>query len=151
MKHKKHDLSLEELVRHMKVEEANHLKDKSKAAPADHDTKANLVEFSGNRDRFKKGDSSSGSKKDKDKFKKPSNKKVPPFKKPGNQDKAKQGCYVCGKPCHRAYQCYNRADGGQKPPTKLADQPKPQANVTEDNRNLIAMISEVNHVENKVE
>ena len=112
LKHKKKDLTLEELVGHMKIEEANRLKDKPKPKSAD-TVKANLVESSVKSDRSKQGNKPGGSKPNM----KP--RKGQKFKKSGNQpDKQQQqkqggtgiGCYVCGKPGHKAWQCRNRAD-----------------------------------------
>ncbi|XP_057535237.1 uncharacterized protein LOC130813420 [Amaranthus tricolor] len=53
-KHKKKDMSLEELVGHMKIEEANRLKDKD-SSPYELSVKANIVESSVSKhDRFNK-------------------------------------------------------------------------------------------------
>ena len=149
LKHKKKDLTLEELVSHMNIEEANRLKDKPKAPPAENSVRANLAESVAVADRFKKGESSSGPKKDKKGPTRPTNQN---FKKQGKPvDKSKQGCYVCGKPGHRAYQCYNRKDDHKGPPKPNGGQPQQQANVAETGDNLTAMITEANFVGNKVE
>ena len=101
LKHKKKYLTLQELVSHMRTEDANRLKDKQSFVSSI-SVKANLVEFFGaSKDRFK----GNGKK----------------FHKYGHQEKANQikkgdekihkktvACYVCGKPCHKAYQCYQR-------------------------------------------
>ena len=54
LKHKKKDLTLQELINHMRTEEANRLKDKLESLSLN-SSKANLVESSipVNRDRFK--------------------------------------------------------------------------------------------------
>ncbi|CAN1159986.1 hypothetical protein LINPERPRIM_LOCUS21963, partial [Linum perenne] len=86
LKHKKRDLTLEELIGHMKIEEANRQKDKNLnfMLPS---IKANLVEPSVNYN-------------DRSKFTKKKStwqKKTPPFKKPATQFKTNAGCFVCGK------------------------------------------------------
>ncbi|KAL0443935.1 UNVERIFIED_CONTAM: hypothetical protein Slati_2116200 [Sesamum latifolium] len=53
LKHKKNDLNLQELISHMRTEEANRLKDKELSSPSSNSFKANLVESStSNKDRF---------------------------------------------------------------------------------------------------
>ncbi|KAL0405663.1 UNVERIFIED_CONTAM: hypothetical protein Slati_3880200 [Sesamum latifolium] len=53
LKHKKKDLNLQELISHMRTEEANRLKDKELSNPSSNLFKANLVESStSNKDRF---------------------------------------------------------------------------------------------------
>ena len=54
LKHKKKDLTLQELISHIRTEEANQLKDKLESLSLD-SSKANLVEYSvsSNRDRLK--------------------------------------------------------------------------------------------------
>ncbi|KAL0323220.1 UNVERIFIED_CONTAM: hypothetical protein Sangu_1941300 [Sesamum angustifolium] len=51
LKHKKRDLTLQELIRHMRTEEANRLKDKETSLSS-LSIKANLVESAGSKDRF---------------------------------------------------------------------------------------------------
>ncbi|KAK9676820.1 hypothetical protein RND81_11G103400 [Saponaria officinalis] len=120
-KHKKKDLSLQELISHMRIEEANRLKDKSDSVPL-HRYNANLVESGGSsQDRFKgKGKkiykSSIFKKHNQNKFTKP----VPKVQKPDLV------CYVCGKPGHKAYKCPQR----HRPQNKL-NQNVAQANLVE--------------------
>ncbi|KAL0443926.1 UNVERIFIED_CONTAM: hypothetical protein Slati_2115300 [Sesamum latifolium] len=53
LKHKKKDLNLQELISHMRTEEANRFKDKELSNPSSNSFKANLVESSTfNKDRF---------------------------------------------------------------------------------------------------
>jgi len=54
LKHKKKDLTLQELISHMRIEEANRLKDKLESLSLN-SSKANLIESSvaSNKDRFK--------------------------------------------------------------------------------------------------
>ncbi|XP_074293549.1 uncharacterized protein LOC141620626 [Silene latifolia] len=87
LKHKKKDMSLKELIRHMRTKEANRLKDlpasQSVTVPAVAAVKANLFESGG-----------------------PSYAKK--YKGKGKAKKAAKGpivCYVCGKAGHKAYQC----------------------------------------------
>ncbi|XP_074318750.1 uncharacterized protein LOC141655575 [Silene latifolia] len=92
LKHKKKDLSLQELVSHMRTEEANRLKDKTISVSvnaSNASVKANLVESGGpsNVEKFK----------GKGKHTKP----VAKIQKP----KGPIVCYVCGKAGHKAYQC----------------------------------------------
>ena len=51
LKHKKKDLTLQELIRHMRMEEANRLKDKETSLSSI-SVKANLVESAGFKNRF---------------------------------------------------------------------------------------------------
>jgi len=97
LKHRKKDLTLQELISPMRTEEANRLKDKLESLSLNA-SKANLVESSvpSNRDRFK-----GKNKKDQKPFKhqnrlKRTNSKI---------QKHKVVCYVCGKRGHQAYQC----------------------------------------------
>ncbi|KAK9667654.1 hypothetical protein RND81_13G002700, partial [Saponaria officinalis] len=104
LKHKKKNLSLQELIGHMRTKEANRLKDKSVQLSLT-STKANLVETGGSSrgDKFKdKGKTKVGKgpnakKPSQGKFTKPN----PTIQKP-NQNLV---CYVCGKPGHKAYKC----------------------------------------------
>lgn len=94
LKHKKEDLTLQELISHMRTKEANRLKDKMDSLSLNF-SKANLVEFvvPTNRARYKgkgKNNKKSSYAKQQKKF---SNK----IQKP------KGLCYVCGKAGHKAY------------------------------------------------
>ncbi len=66
------------------------------------------------------------------------------FKKGAKTDKFKGGCFVCGKPGHRAAQCYHRTDGPKIGPPKQ-NQEKKEAYLTEED--MVAVISEVNMVD----
>ncbi|KAE8666786.1 hypothetical protein F3Y22_tig00112491pilonHSYRG00280 [Hibiscus syriacus] len=135
LKHKKRDISLEELVGHMKIEEANRLKDKLTNSMSNLSFRANLVES-----KFKK----IMKRGNQDKKTKPQ--KATNFKKSG---KAKpEGktfkCYVCGLPGHKAYQCQHRSD--------RQNDNKPHMHVVEEDDEIIdAVVSEVNLVENSSE
>jgi len=105
LKHKKKDLTLQELISHMRTKEANQLKDKL-AFLSLNSSKANLVEsfVPSNKDRFK-----GKNKKDQKQSKhqnhlKRTNSKI---------QKQKVVCYVCGKPSHKAYQCNLRKGASQ--------------------------------------
>ncbi|CAN1845367.1 Retrovirus-related Pol polyprotein from transposon TNT 1-94, partial [Linum perenne] len=138
LKHKKRDMTLEELIGHMKIEEANKQKDKDSVLNS-HFVKANLVESGYNRTK-----SSSQSKRPTWKSKKPTT-----FKRPGhNQESNKQGgCYVCGRTGHKAYQCHHRK--GSSSSQSLNS----QANIVEGEevQTFTAMVTEINMVEGKAE
>ncbi|KAL0301905.1 UNVERIFIED_CONTAM: hypothetical protein Sradi_6467300 [Sesamum radiatum] len=100
LKHKKRNLALQELISHMRIEEANRLKDK-KISNSSFSIKANLVEPSEtSEDRFQnKGK----------KLKKNVQQKL----HKGNDEKIQKNkcqCYCCGKTGHKAYQCYQQKD-----------------------------------------
>ncbi|KAL0406618.1 UNVERIFIED_CONTAM: hypothetical protein Slati_3975700 [Sesamum latifolium] len=100
LKHKKKDLTLQELISHMRTEEANRLKDKKISNSFD-SIKANLVEpFESSKNRFQYKDR---------KFKKGVQQKSLKGND-GKIQKSKQLCYCCGKAGQKAYQyqCYQR-------------------------------------------
>ncbi|KAL0320415.1 UNVERIFIED_CONTAM: hypothetical protein Sradi_5303000 [Sesamum radiatum] len=137
LKHKKKDLNLQELISHMRTEEANRLKDKEISNP--HISfKANLVESStSSKNRFQH--------KGKKQFQKNGQQKT--FKaNDGKIQKNKLTCYCCGKPGHKAYQCFQRKDQ-KNPPSQLT----PQANLTEQEEIIAAVVVEANLVENKTD
>ncbi|XP_022152111.1 uncharacterized protein LOC111019900 [Momordica charantia] len=91
LKHKKKDLTLQELISHVRTEEANRLKDKLFFQSLN-SVKANLVESSSaSKDGFK----NKGKQIAKDKAKK--NKGLKPKNTCGRIEKSKLVCYVCGK------------------------------------------------------
>ncbi|KAL0411131.1 UNVERIFIED_CONTAM: Retrovirus-related Pol polyprotein from transposon TNT 1-94 [Sesamum latifolium] len=137
--HKKRDLTLQELISHMRTEEANRLKDKETSLST-LSVKANLVESAGSKDRFHQNKGK--------KFQK--NNQHKPFKAPnGKIQKNKLVCYCCGKPGHKAYQCYQWKDH-QKANQKSATQGTPQVNLAEKDDEIIAVVVvEANLVENK--
>ncbi|KAL0404059.1 UNVERIFIED_CONTAM: Retrovirus-related Pol polyprotein from transposon TNT 1-94 [Sesamum radiatum] len=139
LKHKKRDLTLQELISHMRTEEANRLKDKETSLST-LSVKANLVESAGSKDRFHQNKGK--------KFQK--NNQHKPFKAPdGKIQKNKLVCYCCGKIGHKAYQCYQRKDH-QKANQKPATQGTPQVNLAEkDDEIIAAVVVEANLVENK--
>ncbi|XP_074306390.1 uncharacterized protein LOC141641635 [Silene latifolia] len=111
LKHKKKDLSHQELVGHMRTEEVNRLKDQPVSLPVNAfvaAVKVNLVESVGpsNAEKFKgKGKAKVGQGKSHGPAKKNGpgehTKPVAKIQKP----KGPIVCYVCGKPGHKAYQC----------------------------------------------
>ena len=107
LKHKKKDLKLQELISHMRTEEANRLKDKL-ASQNLNSVNANLVESSFvNRDRTKQ-----------EKGHKGKNSEKRQFKTTGGQIKKKKlVCYVCGKEGHKSYQCNQRKGRPSQKPT----------------------------------
>jgi len=142
LKHKKKDLTLHELISHMRTEEANQLKDKLESLSLN-SSKANLVEFfvPSNRDRFK-----GKNKKDQKPFKhqnclKRTNSKI---------QKQKVVFYACGKPSHKAYQC-NLRKGSSQTNHKHTRQSAAQANLTKDTEVFCAVTLEVNLVSNPAE
>ncbi|KAL0296088.1 UNVERIFIED_CONTAM: hypothetical protein Sradi_6660900 [Sesamum radiatum] len=138
LKHKKRDLTLQESISHMRTEEANRFKD-NEISLSSLSTKANLVESSGSKDRFHQNKGKN--------FQKNNQHKA--FKgHDGKNQKNKQLCYCCGKPGHKAYQCYQRKDQrkeNQNPTT----QPTPQVNLAEKDEIIAAVVVEANLVENK--
>ncbi|KAL0287062.1 UNVERIFIED_CONTAM: hypothetical protein Sangu_2708500 [Sesamum angustifolium] len=140
LKHKKKDLNLQELISHMRIEEANYLKDKE-IPNFSISFKANLVESSPSKiDRLQlKGK----------KFQKGGQQKT--FK--GNNGKIKKNkvtCYCCEKLGHKAYQCFQRKDQ-QKKSHKPPSQPRPQINLTEQEEVIAAVVVEANLMENKTD
>ncbi|KAL0364985.1 UNVERIFIED_CONTAM: putative 12-oxophytodienoate reductase 11 [Sesamum angustifolium] len=136
LKHKKRDLTLQELISHMRTEEANRLKDKE-ISNSSFSIKANLVEPSdSSKDRFqRKGQ----------KFKK----NVQQKSHKGNDGKIQKNkcqCYCCGKTGHKAYQCYQRKDQ-----QKTNQKQNPQLNLAETEEIIAAVVVEANLVENKVD
>ncbi|XP_074314440.1 uncharacterized protein LOC141649653 [Silene latifolia] len=138
LKHKKKDLSLQELVGHMRTEEANRLKDKSVQLSLTA-TKANLVETGGSlkEDRFKgKGKAKAGQGQSKGQNAKKAGQGK--FTKPASKiQKPSQNlvCYICGKTGHKAYQC---------PQKKVVA----EANVNEKDDVITAVVVEANLVAN---
>ncbi|KAA0048396.1 ty1-copia retrotransposon protein [Cucumis melo var. makuwa] len=132
LKHKKKDLKLQELISHMRTEEANRLKD-NLASKNLNSVNANLVKSSiVNSDRTKH-----------DKEHKGKNSEKRQFKAPRRQIKKKKlVCYVCGKEGHKSYQCNQRKGRPNQKPT-------PQANLAEQDNEIIAAIVEANLIENK--
>ncbi|KAA0061124.1 ty1-copia retrotransposon protein [Cucumis melo var. makuwa] len=134
LKHKKKDLKLQELIIHMRTEEANRLKDKL-ASKNLNSVNANLVESSiVNRDRTKQK-----------KWHKGKNLEKIQFKALGGQIKKKKlVCYVCGKEGQKPYQCNQRKGRPSQKPT-------PQANLAEQDSEIIVAIVEANLIENKTD
>ena len=106
LKHKKKDLSLKDLVGHIRTEEANRLKDKSlkEAVPS---VKANLAESEVAEGAGNKAGSSKNRPKGKKGGQVKAKNKGPSQKPSGKVQKPAQKitCCVCGKPSHKAYQC----------------------------------------------
>jgi hypothetical protein len=134
LKHKKRDMSLEDLVVHIRIEESNRQKDKNDLVN-EFSSKANLVEQNqpGKSENFQKFTRGKGPNK---KFEKRENK----FKKHDKVQKRKKGpCFVCGKIGHNAAQCRLRKGHPYHP--------KPHANLIE-SEVIAAVVSEVNLVNN---
>ncbi|KAK4397915.1 hypothetical protein Sango_1267000 [Sesamum angolense] len=129
MKHKKRDLTLQELIGHMRTKEASRLIDKETSLSS-LSVKANLVESAGSKDRFHQN--------------KGKNNQHKSFKAPdGKIQKSKQLCYCCRKPGHKA-------KDQQKTNQKPATQGTPQINLAEKDNEIIAVIVvETYLVENK--
>ncbi|PPR88941.1 hypothetical protein GOBAR_AA31746 [Gossypium barbadense] len=101
------DIPLEELISHIKIDEANRLKDKALVTSNKFPLKVNFVE-SGSSSKFSRNKDVGRSKKA-TKFQ---NKKAITFKKPRKNNKSNNHvkCYVCGKDGLKAYQCYQRSN-----------------------------------------
>lgn len=133
LKHRKEFLSLQDLISHMRIEEANRIKDNQDSVLVNV-TKANLVESAAapGSDKFKgKGKKVFNKGKKQGKVNKPS----------GKIQKKTFVCYVCGKPDHKAYQCPQRQGSVQKEP--------PQANLAVSDEVIAAVVVEANLVENR--
>ncbi|VFQ69816.1 unnamed protein product [Cuscuta campestris] len=141
LRHKKRDMPLDELVYHIKIEEANRLKDKSLSYSVLPPVKANLIESSNGNNHRSKGNSSGSFKSNKKSFKKPGNKH---FKNHGGQIQKKNNgaCFVCGKTGHKANRCFKRFDKNKDGNVHH----NPQANVVEHDDIITAVVSEVNMI-----
>ncbi|KAK9678778.1 hypothetical protein RND81_11G232700 [Saponaria officinalis] len=127
LKHKKKDLSLQELIGHMRTEEANRLKISQSNCLL---LPLRLISLKLGKGKAKTGQGQvkglNAKKLGQGKFTKPATK----IQKP-NQNLV---CYVCGKPGHKAYQC---------PQKKVAE-----ANLAEKDDVIAAVVVEANLVEN---
>ncbi|GJX44598.1 retrovirus-related pol polyprotein from transposon TNT 1-94 [Tanacetum coccineum] len=128
LKHKRKEMSVEDLVVRLRIEEDNKLAQKDTYAPDS--AKANMVEHAGSSSRF----NSKGNKKDKKKNdKKGKGKSEYLAPKAGIVKQKFQGtCYNCDQPGHRAANC--------KMPKRVNPR---QANMVDENVDMIAMVSDV--------
>ncbi|CAN1732005.1 Retrovirus-related Pol polyprotein from transposon TNT 1-94 [Linum perenne] len=142
LKHKKRDMTLEELVGHMKIEEANRLKDKD-SIRSSFSVKANLIEHGlSNRNKPQT------SRKPAWQNKKPTTN----FKRSGLSQKFQKGaCYVCGKTGHKAYQCSQRRDQNHRDGDPKKNINLVEASAEKEVDTFAAVITEVNMVENNAE
>ncbi|KAH6794775.1 centromere protein X [Perilla frutescens var. hirtella] len=155
LKHKKRDLSLHELISHIRTEEANRLKDKCSSFP---NFNANLVETAGFSGKGKtpvaaKKGSFHANKNYPNRFNKgDDNRNSPNYFNKGSDKKIMKngGCYVCGDPGHKAFQCLKRHGQPQKPYNKPAANAGNHAHIAE-TEDIIAAVVEANLVENKTD
>ena len=119
---------MEDLILRLRVEEDHRKGDKTEVSALT--AKANVVEGEASKTKFQKH-----------KGKKFTNNIHAPKGKPFK--KVKGNCWVCGKPGHRAHECRHRKDQ----PAGNSNH-KNQANVTATNEDLVAVISEVNMIDN---
>ena len=120
LKHKRKDMSLEDVIIHIRIEEKNHLKDKIEKAK-ENVSKANVVETT-NKPQYK--------------HKKKNHNGKNLHKTQGSSFKKKGNCFVCGKAGHYAQECRHR---------KRNDKPtKPNVNLVEVDDIIVAVVSEVN-------
>ena len=126
MKHKRKQMSLEDVIIHIRIEEQNKTGDKAERAK-ELSSKANVVEERP-RSKFNRP------KRQNPKTKPNSSNKVqnPTFKKKGNY-------FVCGKPEHHAPQCRNR---------KRLEKVKPKANLVEAEAIAVVVSSKMTLVTN---
>lgn len=148
LKHKKRDLTLQELISHMRTEEANRLKDK--LSNSVNKFNANLVETGGSSGKDRVYNNSKTDSVGKGKFK--GDKKKKNFLYKGNKkiEKGKITCYVCGISGHKAFQCYKRQGQGQGQQTNSNGQAggyRHQANLTESDNVIATVVVEANMVE----
>ena len=140
LKHKNKDLTLQELISHMRTEEANRLKDKYLYAP-EYFSNANLVESAGGlvRNRFNQA-------------KNPLQNKWQDKKHSNIQhDKVQKKiliCYVCRKTGHTAYQCTLHKDSRERYDGQSS---QPQANLAEEKEIITTMVVEAYLVNNITE
>lgn len=148
LKHKKRDMTLEDLVSHMKIEEANRLKDNVKKPNNELAVKANLVETHVNFDKNAGGDQSN--KNQKLNFKKKGRfGQKGKFVQKGMIEKKNTGkCYSCGKEGHFAYQCPNKKEAGKQANKGKSNN---QAHLAETDDVIADVIFEANLVENYTE
>lgn len=128
LKHKKNEMTMEDLVLKLRVQE-DHLKSEKQNNGSDFEAKANIVEGESSKPKFNN-----------QKFK--GNKfavKLAPNTK--NFKKIKGGCWVCGKPGHKAQNCRHKKDapGG-------SGNNNNQANVAMAMEDFVAVVSEVHLV-----
>ncbi|GJZ80449.1 pol polyprotein [Tanacetum coccineum] len=128
LKHKRKEMSVEDLVVRLRIEEDNKLAQKDTYTPDS--AKANMVEHAGSSSRF----NSKGNKKDKKKNdKKGKGKSEYLAPKAGIVKQKFQGtCYNCDQPGHRAANC--------KMPKRVNPR---QANMVDENVDMIAMVSDM--------
>ncbi|KAL2248461.1 uncharacterized protein LOC105162750 [Sesamum indicum] len=138
LKHKKRDLTLQELISHMRMEKANRLIDKETSLSS-LSVKANFVKFIGSKNKFHQNKGKVFQKNNQHKTFKGHDGKI---------QKNKISCYYCGKLGHKAYQCYQRKDQ-QKANQKLITKSTPQVNLAENDEINTAVVVEANLVENE--
>ena len=121
LKHKRREMSMEDLILRLRVEE-NHRKGDSVDG-----ARANVIESEPST---------------KQKFQKFKGKKITKLNKPKGKDfkKIKGSCWVCGKPGHKAQECRNRKDQNV---TRTN-----QSHMHEVDDNLVVVVTETNLVSN---
>ncbi|CAL8115947.1 unnamed protein product [Prunus armeniaca] len=129
MKHKRKQMSLEDLIVHIRIEEKNCMQDKVIKAK-EISSKANAIEGKSskhyNKSKFSNAKHDNRSQpKHENKFRSTNN--WSNFKKKGS-------CFVCGKPRHHAHECRHR----------MRDNNPARANVVEADDIIVAVISEIN-------
>ena len=136
LKHKRREMSMEDLILRLRVEEDHRKGDKADVPKLE--AKANVVEGTSSKQKFQKSKT------------KKIGKKAVNLHAPKGKDfkKIKGNCWVCGKSGHRAQDCRHRKD--QNVPRNVANStPNNQAaNVTAMDLDLVAVISEINMISN---
>ncbi|GJS66716.1 retrovirus-related pol polyprotein from transposon TNT 1-94 [Tanacetum coccineum] len=128
LKHKRKEMSVEDLIVRLRIEEDNKLAQKNTYAPDS--AKANMVEHVGSSSKFKSKGKGEGRVKNDKKSKGKANYLAP---KARIVKQAFQGtCYNCDQPGQRAVNC--------KMPKRVNPR---QANMVNDNMDMIAMVSDV--------
>nr|GEW17538.1 hypothetical protein [Tanacetum cinerariifolium] len=128
LKHKRKEMSIEDLVVRLLIEEDNKLAQKNTYTP--YSTKANMIEHAGSSSNSNSKEKGKGKKKNDKKGKAKAEYLTP---KAGIVKPKFQGtCYNCDQPGHRA--------ANYKMPMRVNPR---QANMVNDNMNMIAMVSDV--------
>ncbi|KAI5324680.1 hypothetical protein L3X38_033753 [Prunus dulcis] len=118
-------MSLEDLILRLRIEEDNRIS-KKKGVVSNMEAKANIVESNPSKQKYNSQKNNKSAK------------KFVPGAKGKDFKRIKGGCWVCGKPSHRAQECRYRRDHN---PANSNNQPRNnQANVAKTEDALVAVV-----------